>query len=96
MDASLRWRSVQQDGMRIADLTLLSLSLQKRRWTSAPADRVRSIQHGCFAALSIDLPTSDVACSIDDIDILDEHRRGAMRDGVALWRLPFAIIEGTA
>ncbi|RFM24132.1 MAG: hypothetical protein D0433_07515 [Candidatus Thermochlorobacter aerophilum] len=45
-------RFAQHDRMRMANLTLLSLSFT-RRGTSAPADRVRSIQYGCFTSLSM-------------------------------------------
>ena len=45
-------RFAQHDRMRMANLTLLSLSFT-RRGMSALADRVRSIQRGCFTALTL-------------------------------------------
>ena len=44
-------RFAQHDKLKMANLTLLSLSFT-RRGMSALADRVRSIQRGCFTALA--------------------------------------------
>ena len=58
MDASLRLRSVQHDKLEMANLTLLSLSLQKERDVCASRQgevafraSARNPVHGCFTAL---------------------------------------------
>ena len=53
MDASLRLRSVQHDKLEIANLTPLSLSLQKERDVCASRQGEVNPASGCFAPLSM-------------------------------------------